>query len=286
MVAGAPPATPVPEPPPELRFRRRISLSSFGRELWRSRELIRTLVERDLRARYRQAVLGFMWSILPSLGLMLVLTVFVQRVGDVFTEGVPYEIYAFVALVPWQFFSSAMATGSQSLITNLALLNKVYCPREVFPLASVVVAAFDAVVALSVLVVLFPLTGTTPKLTTFWVVPLVAVLVAFTVGLTLLTSAVVIYLRDLRHALPVLLQFGLFATPVAYSLDAVPSSLRPLYSAVNPLAPVIDGLRASVLLGRSPRLGLLGIGALTSLVVLGVGIVAFKRLETGIADVG
>jgi len=276
----------VPEPPPELRFRRRISLSSFGRELWRSRELIRTLVERDLRARYRQAVLGFMWSILPSLGLMLVLTVFVQRVGDVFTEGVPYEIYAFVALVPWQFFSSAMATGSQSLITNLALLNKVYCPREVFPLASVVVAAFDAVVALSVLVVLFPLTGTTPKLTTFWVVPLVAVLVAFTVGLTLLTSAVVIYLRDLRHALPVLLQFGLFATPVAYSLDAVPSSLRPLYSAVNPLAPVIDGLRASVLLGRSPRLGLLGIGALTSLVVLGVGIVAFKRLETGIADVG
>ena len=117
-------------PPPELRFRRRTRFAVSMSELWRSRELVRTLVERDLRARYRQAVLGFAWAVIPPVGLMLVFSVFVRRVGDVFTEGVSYELYTFVALIAWQFFASSMSTGGQSLINNLSLLNKVYCPAR------------------------------------------------------------------------------------------------------------------------------------------------------------
>ena len=155
-----------------------------------------------------------------------------------------------------------------------------------FPLATVVAAGFDALIASSVLIVLFPLAGTWPQATSFWIVPLAAVLITFTVGLTLLTSAVVVYVRDVRHTLPMLLQFGVFATPVAYSLDAIPAGLRPAYAALNPLAPILDGLRSSVLLGETPRLGLLAIASASSILVLVAGFLIFKRLETGIADVG
>jgi ABC-type polysaccharide/polyol phosphate export permease len=285
-LAGADPPTPPVEPPPELRFRRKVAVGASLRELWRARELVRTLVERDLRARYRQAILGIAWSIIPPVGLMIVFSVFVTRVGDVFTEGVPYQLYTYVALVPWQFTSASLLTGGQSLITNLALLNKVYCPREVFPIANIVVAGFDAAVATLVLLVLFPIYDTWPSATSILVIPLFAVQLAFTLGVTLLVSSITIYVRDVRHVLPLLLQLGLFATPIAYSLDAVPENLVGLYSFLNPLAPLIDGYRACVLLGEQPQWDLVGLAALSSFGLLAVGFVVFKRLETGIADVG
>ena len=141
--------TMVPEAPPaELRFRRRIRVGASLRELWLSRELIRSLAERDLRARYNQAFLGFAWAILTPVALMVVFTVFFQGVAKIDTGGVPYALFAYVGLVPWTFFSTSVSQGGQSLLTNTNVLTKVYCPREVFPLASVVVAAVDAVIAL------------------------------------------------------------------------------------------------------------------------------------------
>lgn len=274
-----------PAPPSEILFRRRVHAWSSLRELWRARELIRTLAERELRARYKQAVLGFGWAIITPVALMVIFTVFFQRVARVNTGGAPYALFSYLGLLPWTFFSTSVSTGGQSLIQNIPLLNKVYCPREVFPIAYAAVAAVDTTLALLALLVLFPLTGFMPRATSVWAPLLVLVGTAFTLGVTLVVSALIVYLRDLRHTIPIVLQLGLFATPVAYGIDAIPRHLQLLYSALNPLAPVIDGLRRVVLAGEPPAWNLLAAGTATTILVLVLGYTLFKRLEAGFADV-
>jgi ABC-type polysaccharide/polyol phosphate export permease len=271
-------------PPAELRFRFKLNVLASIRELWQARELIRTLAERDFRVRYKQTVLGVAWAVLTPFALMIVFTLFFQRVAKVDTGGAPYPLFAYLGLLPWTFFSSSVSQGGQTLVTNAALLNKVYCPREVFPLASVAVGGIDTSIAVVMLGLLFVVTGYAPKATTFWVPVLLVVQVAFTFGVTLVTSALLVFFRDLRHVLPITLQLGLFATPVAYNLSVVPASLQVLYSVANPLAPVIDGYRRSVLLGMAPDWHLLLPGAISALVVLALGYAVFKRLEPGFAD--
>jgi ABC-2 type transport system permease protein/lipopolysaccharide transport system permease protein len=272
-------------PPVELRFRRRIGLVMALRELWRFRELVRSLAERELRARYKQAILGFAWAVITPLALMVVFTLFFKRVAKVDTGGVPYPLFSYLGLLPWTFFSTSLSQGGQSLVTNAQLLNKVYCPREVFPFASSIVAGIDTCLALVALVVLFVIYGFVPRSTMVWVPALFAIQAAFTLGTTLVVSAIVVYLRDLRHALPLLLQLGLFATPVAYGIQAVPEFIRPYYAAINPLAAVIDGYRRTVLFGTPPDMRLFVPGALTAFAILSLGYRFFKRIETGFADV-
>jgi ABC-type polysaccharide/polyol phosphate export permease len=272
------------KPPPDILFRPKLRFFGAVREVWGARELVRTLAERDFRVRYKQAVLGFAWAVLTPLAMMAVFTIFFQRVAKVDTGGAPYALFAYLGLLPWTFFSTAVAQGGQSLVINAQLVNKVYCPREVFPLANLVVAGIDSSIAASMLAVLFVVTGYTPKPTSLWVPVLLLVQVAFTLGLTLVTSAVLVFFRDLRHALPIVLQLGLFATPVAYGMDVVPSSLQVLYCAANPLAPVIDGYRRTILLGLPPNWELLLPGAITAIGTLVVGYAVFKRLEPGFAD--
>ncbi len=272
-------------PAPGTRFRRRVLLVAALREVWGARELLRTLAERELRVRYKQAVLGFAWSIVTPVMLMIVLTVFFQRVARVDTGGVPYPLFTYLGLLPWAFFSTSVSQGGQTLLQNVALLNKVYCPREVFPMASVIVAGIDSVISSLVMGALFLIHWYAPKPTAIWVPVLLGVQVAFTLGLTFIISAIMIYLRDLRHALPIALQLGLFATPVAFGIEVVPRSFQPLYVALNPLAAVIDGYRRTVLLGQPPAFDLLGIAAIAALVVLVGGYALFKRLEVGFADV-
>jgi ABC-type polysaccharide/polyol phosphate export permease len=273
------------DPQPAWRFRRRFRLGALIRELWEARALVRTLAERELRIRYKQAVLGFAWAVVTPLVLMLAFTLFFRKAAKIDTGPVPYPLFAYVGLLPWTFFSTGVAQGGLSLVNNVPLLNKVYCPREVFPAASVVVAGIDSLISTGVLLLLFLRYDFMPKPTTIWVPALVPIQVMFTLGVALVVSVVMIYLRDLRHALPLLLQLGLFVTPVAFPLDVVPRHLRPLYVALDPLAAVIDGYRRSVLQGRPPSLSLTAIAAASSLVVLAGGYAAFKRLETGIADV-
>lgn len=273
------------EPPEELRFRRRLTYSAALRDLWHFRELVVTLAERELRARYKQAILGFAWAVLTPLIYMVVFTVFFQRVADIDTGDAPYALFSYVALVPWTFFSNSISLGGTSLIQNIPLLNKVYCPREVFPLASTCVAAIDAAVSLLILGLLFIVYRYPPALTSIWVPLLFAVQLAFTLGLALIMSSVLVYVRDLRHMIPILLQLGLFATPVAYGIEEIPASFRWLYALLNPLAPVIDGYRETVLFGRPPDWTLLGLGAITATITLVGGYMLFKRLESGFADV-
>lgn len=284
-LVDTPEAEPLDAPPPELLHRRRIRLAWSLRRLWHVRELVWTVAERDFRVRYKQAVLGVAWAVLTPLILMGAFTVAFERVADIDTEGVPYPLFAIVGLVPWTFFSTSANQGSLSLISNKSLLNKVACPREVFPIASVGVAAIDATLALSSVALLFAVNEFAPRATVSWVPVLLVVQAAFALGVSLLLSVTVVYLRDIRYLVPMLLQVGLFLTPIGYSLDAIGAGVRPFFSLVNPLAPVIDGYRRAVLYGQAPQWDLVGLGALGALIYLVVGFTVFKRLEGGIADV-
>jgi ABC-2 type transport system permease protein/lipopolysaccharide transport system permease protein len=271
------------EPPRELLFKKRINLLASVREIWARRELIFTLAERDLRVRYKQTILGFLWSIIVPLFLVLVFSVFLERVVNFDTGGTPYILFAFIGLIPWTSFSVSVNQGGQSIVNNSSLLNKVYCPREAFPIASITVASFDAVISTLVLCVLFVITGVAPKVTSLWIPVLIAVQFTFTLGVVFVVSAIVVFVRDLRQALPLMLQLGLFATPVAYPVPLSPS-FELLYSVLNPLAPVINGYRRAILFGVPPQWELVALAAASALVWLLGGYALFKKLEVRFAD--
>jgi ABC-type polysaccharide/polyol phosphate export permease len=275
------------QPRPEIWFRRPINVLSALKELWAFRELTFTLAERDLRVRYKQAVLGVAWAVISPLVMMIAFTFLFSRFAKGNTGGAPYALFSYLGLLPWTFFSNALSQGGLSLVTNVPLLNKLYCSREVFPIAAIADAAADALIATCLLALLFPLTGFAPKAETYYVPLYLAVLCMFTLGVTLAASAILVYMRDLRLALPLLIQVGLFATPVAYGISSISHSEAFLlaFSAVNPLVPVIEGLRHSVLNGMAPEWISLGVGAASSFVYMLGGFVLFKRLETGMADI-
>jgi ABC-type polysaccharide/polyol phosphate export permease len=274
------------EPRREIWFTRRVRLAPALRELSAYRALIWALAERDLRVRYKQAIFGMAWAVFTPIVLMLAFTLVFTKFGHVQTKGIPYPLFAYVGLIPWSFFSGAALAGGMSLSSNLALLNKLYCPREVFPLGVIAVGAVDAVVATLVLVVLFPIEGASPTWHALYAPIMILILLAFTIGVTLAISATVVYMRDLRIALPLVIQLALFVTPVAYGAGTVAGSGAGLiaYSALNPLVPVIDGLRRTVLLGQAPDWTSEIVGASSALIVLAAGFWLFKRLEMGLAD--
>jgi ABC-2 type transport system permease protein/lipopolysaccharide transport system permease protein len=280
-------AAPVTEPRPEIWFRRRVRLVPALRELWHFRELAFTLAERDLRVRYKQAALGIAWAVITPVLMMVLFTFVLNRVVKFNTGGVPYALVSYLGLLPWTFFSSSLQGGGMSLVGNVALLNKLYCPREVFPIAAIADAAVDSLIATLLLGLLFPLTGFAPKAESLYVPLLLIVMFIFTLGVTLAVSTIVVYMRDLRLVLPVIIQLGLFATPVIYPASKIFKSetARAIYAAVNPLSTVIDGIRRGVLYGLAPEWIPFAVGTASSVLVLLAGFALFKRLETGIADV-
>jgi ABC-2 type transport system permease protein/lipopolysaccharide transport system permease protein len=276
---------PLPDvPPPELRYRRGLKFGTSLRALRESLHIVVNLGKRELRVRYSQAVLGFAWALVTPLVLMVVFSVFIQKVTKIDTHGIAYPVFSYTGLLAWTFFSSAVSSAGGILVSN-PLLNKVYAPREVFPLATIGTSGVDALAASMALVLLFVIYGDYPQPTTVWVPVLLVVLLAFTVGVALTFSALTVYLRDLRHALPLMLQVGLFVTPVVYGLSAIPPEYREVYVFLNPVAMVIDGLRETVLYGNAPNFTYLALSATSSTIALVCGYSLFKQLETGFADV-
>jgi ABC-2 type transport system permease protein/lipopolysaccharide transport system permease protein len=210
-----------------------------------------------------------------------------RRFTDVSAHGAPYALFAAIGLVPWSFFSTAFSRGGTSLVANIPLLNKLYCPREVFPLASIALAMADGIASGLVLMLLFPITGFMPQIQSLWAPLLLLIAVVFTMGVTMAAASIVVYLRDLQVLLPLIVQFGLFVTPVGYGMDSVVTGTTKLaiFAVLNPLAPVIDGLRRTVLFGQAPPLIPTLAGAASALLWLGFGFVWFKRMEAGLADI-
>jgi ABC-type polysaccharide/polyol phosphate export permease len=272
-------------PPPELLWRPSLALGTSLRELWRDRELVRTLADRDIRASYKQSFLGVGWKVITPLITIAAFTIFFKRIGNVDTGDIPYPVFSVVGLIPWAFFTSSVTGGSGALVGNNSILNKTYCAREVFPIASIVVAAVSSLFSVLAGVVLFVYFGVMPQPTAVWIPLLVVIQLAFTLGVTLALSVLVVYLRDLRQLIGGVLQLGLFLTPVAWPASEIPEEWRPVYAAVNPLVAVIDGYRRTVLDGLSPDWGLTVPAMITSSIALVAGYVLFRRLEGGIADV-
>jgi lipopolysaccharide transport system permease protein len=255
------------------------------RELWRYRELMLFFTWRDILVRYKQTLLGYAWAIIQPLFLMVVFSVFLGELAGVPSEGVPYPIFAYAALLPWTFFANALARSSGSLVGNSNLLRKVYFPRLVLPISGLLSGLVDFAVASSVLLGLMVYFGVYPQPEALLVVlPLIVlvVLTALSVGLWL--AALNVTYRDVQQAVPFLVQVWLFATPVVYPATIVPEEWRSLLG-LNPMSGIISGFRWAVLGTGDPPGAMLAVSVGITALLLASGLVYFKRAERSFADV-
>jgi homopolymeric O-antigen transport system permease protein len=251
-------------------------------ELWRHRDLAYFLVWRDLKVRYKQTAFGAAWAILQPVLLMLVFSAFLGRIEGIGASGIPYPLFALSGLVPWTLFSQSLTSASNSLVNSQNLIAKVYFPRLLLPLSAVASHIIDFLIAAAVLLVAILLFGRVPPLTFLWV-PLLgmcAVVVALAVGLWL--AAINVRYRDVKYAIPFLIQLWLFASPVAYSSDLVPRQLRAIF-ALNPMTGVIEAFRWVTVGGAKPDATIL-VSAAATLVILVGGFAYFRRVERSFAD--
>jgi lipopolysaccharide transport system permease protein len=254
------------------------------RELLEYRELLYFLVWRDLKVRYRQTALGAAWAILQPLLTMVVFTIFFGRLAGVPSDGLPYPIFAYTALLPWQLFAHALTESGNSLVSNQHLITKIYFPRLIIPISSVLSGLVDFAIAFVVLVGLMIYYGTTPTaaILTLPLLLLFTLLAALSVGLWL--SALNVRYRDIRYTLPFLTQIWLFATPIAYSSSLLPNPWRDLYG-LNPMAGVVEAFRWA-LLGKTGGIGpLCFLSAAVVILLLVGGLFYFQRMEKIFADI-
>jgi lipopolysaccharide transport system permease protein len=253
-------------------------------ELWKYRELLYFLVWRDIKVRYKQTALGAAWAVLQPLLTMIVLTVFFGRLAKIPSNGVPYPLFAYTALLPWQLFAFALTESANSLVGNQSLITKVYFPRLIVPLASVLAGLVDFGISFVVLLILMSYYRIVPT-ATIVVLPLfiiLAVATALSVGLWL--SALNVQFRDVRYTIPFLTQFWLFATPVAYPSSLVPERWRVWYG-LNPMTGVVEGFRWALLgKARSPGTSL-WVSVLVVVLLLVGGLAYFRRMESTFADI-
>jgi ABC-type polysaccharide/polyol phosphate export permease len=267
-----------------IEARRRANLWASLAELWGSRTLVLAFAERDVRVKYKQALLGLAWAILQPLGFLAIFALFFGRVARISGGGVPYAAFALSALVPWIFLQTSVSLGAQALLTDAGLVRKVYFPREVPILGSVLSAGLDFVFAFALLLVLGPILGMQLTLTALLAIPLWLALALLASGVALAVGALNVYYRDFRYALPFLIQLWMFGSPVVYPLSSVPESWRSYYVALNPAAGILDGFRHVTALGTLPDWNTVAVALAGSVVVAGLGYWLFKKIEPGFAD--
>lgn len=256
---------------------------NFAR-LWQYRELILFYAVRDIKVRYKQTFLGASWAILQPILTMVVFSIFFGRLAGVPSDGLPYPIFSFCALLPWQLFAFALTQSSNSLVQEAQVITKVYFPRLIFPLASVIAGLVDFAIAFVVLLGMMIYYGIVPgrAMVTLPLFVVLAVAAALSVGLWL--SALNVKYRDVRYTIPFLTQLWLFVTPVAYSSSLVPPGWKMLYG-LNPMVGVVDGFRWA-LLGKSPPPGsMLIVSIVATLLLLAGGLLYFRRMEKDFPDI-
>lgn len=254
------------------------------KDLWEYRELVYFLVWRDIKVRYKQTVLGVAWAILQPFLTMVVFSIFWGRLAGIPSDGVPYPIFTYTALLPWQLFAHALTESSNSLVANERLITKVYFPRLAIPLAAVLAGLVDFGIAFAVLILMMASFGVIPpsSILTLPFFILLAVATALAVGLWF--SALNVQYRDVRYVIPFLTQFWLFATPIAYSSSLVPEPWRAWYG-LNPMAGVVEGFRWALLGTSSGSPTMLIVSILAVSVLLVGGMVYFRQMERTFADV-
>jgi lipopolysaccharide transport system permease protein len=255
------------------------------RELWAHRELFVILVARDVTVRYKQTILGIAWAILQPLMMMAIYTIIFGRFGGIPSDGIPYSLFAFSALLPWTFISNALQASGNSLVTNAYMITKVYFPRMLLPAASVGMGLVDFGIATIVLAVLMAYRGIAPTWNLLMFPVLVFVTAVLTLGLGLWAAALNVRYRDVRHLLPFLTQVWMFLSPIIYPLSIIPARWRYLV-ALNPLYGIIENFRVALFgLPRGFDWSMFGASVAISLAVLVSATFVFRRVETSMADV-
>jgi lipopolysaccharide transport system permease protein len=257
--------------------------STSLREILDHRDLFYFLVWRDILVRYKQTFLGASWAILQPLAAMLIFTIFFGRLAKIPSDGVPYPVFSYSALVLWSFFASSLMFSGRSLVSSERLVTKVYFPRITIPVASVAACLVDLAIASCLLLILIPLYGIGLS-ANIWALPLmVMVAVVTAVGTGLLISALTVKYRDFRYVVPFLTQFWMFASPVVYPASLVPEKWRLLFG-LNPMAGAIEGFRWALLGTGAEPWALVGTSTLASIVILVIGVFYFNRTEDYFAD--
>jgi lipopolysaccharide transport system permease protein len=254
------------------------------RDLWKYRELLYFMVWRDIKVRYKQTALGALWALVQPFLTMVVFSVFFGQLARMPSDGIPYPLFAYTALLPWQLFSRALTDSSSSIVTNSNLVTKVYFPRLVFPIAAVVAGLVDFAIAFVLLLGLMFFYGVAPGLAILTLPLFLALAVASALAVGLWLSALNVQYRDVRHTVPFLTQLWMFATPIAYSSSLVPARWRVWYG-LNPMAGVVEGFRWA-LLGQSAEVEpMIVVSTLVVGILLIGGLIYFRQMEKTFADV-
>ena len=254
------------------------------RELWEYRELLYFFAWRDIKVRYKQTVMGALWAIIQPFFTMVIFSLFFGRLANVPSDGVPYPVFSFTALVPWTFFANALAQASNSLVSNANMIKKIYFPRLALPIATVLAGIIDFAVAFIVLLGIMLFYGLVPTVNIIWL-PFFALLALVTsLGVSLWLAVMNVQFRDVRYTVPFLTQAWLFMTPIAYPSSLLPEPWRTLYG-LNPMAGVVEGFRWA-LLGTDTAPGkMIIVSSLVALILLIGGAFYFRRMEESFADV-
>jgi lipopolysaccharide transport system permease protein len=254
------------------------------RELWEYRELLYFLVWRDIKVRYKQTALGASWAVIQPFFTMVVFSLFFGRLAGVPSDDLPYPVFSFTALVPWAFFATGLTMSANSLVQSQELLKKVYFPRLTIPLAPVLGGVVDFAIAFVVLLGMMGFYGIVPGLAFIFVLPLLLLALITSLGVGLWLSALNVQYRDVRYAVPFLVQIWLFATPIAYPSSLLDEPWRTVY-AVNPMVGVVEGFRWALLGADTAPGPMIVVSTVAALGILVGGALYFRRMERTFADV-
>jgi len=253
-------------------------------DLWEYRELLFFLVWRDIKVRYKQTALGAAWAVIQPFFTMVVFSLFFGKLAKVPSDGIPYPIFAYAALVPWTFFAQGLTQSSNSLVGSSHLITKVYFPRLVIPISSVLSGLVDFVIAFTVLIGMMVYYGFYPTAAIVFLPGLLLLALTTALGVGLWLSALNVKYRDVRYTVGFLTQFWLFATPIAYPSSLLSEPWRTVY-AINPMVGVVEGFRWALLGTRTAPGPIIAVSALVSVVLLAGGAFYFGRMEKTFADV-
>lgn len=253
-------------------------------DVWLHRELLFFLIWRDVKVRYKQTALGVAWAVLQPVLTMVVFSIVFGRLAGLPSDGLPYSVFTLCALLPWQLFAQALTQSSNSMVANEGLITKIYFPRLIIPLATVLGGLVDFVVAFVVLLALMAYWGVVPGVSALALPAFLALALATALGVGLWLAALNVEYRDVRHTIPFIAQFWLFATPVAYASSLVPERWR-LLIGLNPMAGVVDGFRWALLGTARVDGAMLGVSVVVALALLVSGLFYFRRTERSFADV-
>lgn len=252
-------------------------------EIWNYRELLYFLIWRDIKIRYKQTALGFIWVIIQPLSMMIIFTLFFGILVQVPSEGIPYPLFSLAALLPWTLFAEGLTRSTMSMIMNTNIMTKVYFPRIILPISGILSPVVDFLVAFSLLIIIMAWYRFLPTWNIIWLPAFFILAVATSLGVGLWLSALNVQYRDFQYTLPVLIQLWLFASPVVYPATMIPEPYRILYG-LNPMAGVIEGFRWT-LLGTTPPSAMILVSVVVVIVLIVSGAFYFRKMEQYFADI-